>query len=364
MTMTIRAAVVRAANEPFAIENVELRAPLPGEVLVQMKASGLCHTDLSAMQGNYPVPFPIILGHEGAGIVLECGAGVTRVQPGDHVILNNSPQCGTCSLCLSDYTKYCVEFDNGRKQQAAFFSGGEPLQTMSKGASFATHTVLSEHFLSPIPKSVPFESACLVGCGVMTGVGAALNTAHVRTGSTAVVFGMGSIGLNAVQGARLAGAGRIVAVDVNPAKEAIARQFGATDFINPKTLDVPIEKFIPKFLGAPADFSFECVGSTQLLKQAMAMVHPFWGVCIAVGIPPHTGTIELPASSFYIGRRLQGTFIGDGKPIQEAERLMNWYQGGELRLDELVTNRIALEEINEGFEMMKRSEVIRTVIVY
>lgn len=363
MTMTIRAAVARERNAPQTIESVELRAPGAGEVLVQMKASGLCHTDLSALRGDYPQPLPIILGHEGAGIVLACGPGVSRVQPGDHVVLHNTPQCGTCPPCLSGHTRYCVEMAN-RKQDPAFSSSGQPLLTMSKAASFATHTVLSEFFLTPIPAYIPFESACLIGCGVMTGTGAALNTAQVRPGSTAVVFGMGSIGLNAVQGARLAGAARIVAVDINPTKEATARQFGATDFVNPKTLDTPLEQYLPRLLGGPADFSFECIGNTELLRQALAIVNMFWGVCIAVGVAPHTGKIELPASAFYVGRRLQGTLMGDGKPLQETKRLIDWYASGQLRLDELVTHRIALEDINDGFEMMKRGEVIRSVIVY
>jgi S-(hydroxymethyl)glutathione dehydrogenase/alcohol dehydrogenase len=364
MSMTVRAAVARDKGRPLTIENVELRAPAAGEVLVQMKASGLCHTDLSALQGSYPQPFPIILGHEGAGIVLACGPGVSRVQPGDHVVLHNTPQCGVCAPCRADYTRYCIEMSKASMKGAAFTSSGHPLQTMSKAASFATHTVLSEFFLTPIPSQVPFESACLIGCGVMTGTGAALNTARVRPGSTVVVFGMGSIGLNAVQGARLAGAARIVAVDINPAKEAAARHFGATDFVNPATLDAPVEQHLPILLGGPADFSFECIGNTELLRQALAVVNLFWGVCIAVGIPPHGGQIELPATAFYVGRRLQGTLMGDGKPLQETRRLIDWYTQGELRLDELVTRRIALDEINEGFEMMQRGEVIRSVIIY
>ncbi len=364
MTLTIRAAVASGLNQPLTIESVELRAPQAGEVLVQMKASGLCHTDLSVIQGGFPVPFPSILGHEGAGVVLECGPGVTRVKAGDRVLLHNSAQCGTCPLCLSEHTKYCEEMDRGRKATPAFSRNGKPLITMSKGATFATHTVLSEFYLSQIPDDMPFASASLIGCGVMTGIGAALNTAQVRKDSSVVVIGMGSIGLNAIQGARLAGARRIVAVDTNPAKEATARTFGATDFVNPKNIDEPLEVFIPKFLGTPADFSFECVGNTDLLRQCVTMTHPFWGVCIAVGVPPHTQKFEIPANAFYVGRRVQGTFIGDGKPQREAPRIISWYQQGEVRLDELVTHRITLDQINEGFEMMKRSEVIRSVIVY
>lgn len=364
MNRTVRAAVARNVNQPFTIEQVELRAPIGDEVLVQMKASGLCHTDLSVLEGKFPLPLPSILGHEGAGIVLECGPDVKTVKPGDHVILGNLPECGHCPRCLSEKTNYCVEIDNGRKQASVFSINGEPLRSMSKAATFATHTVLSEIYIAPIPKSVPFESACLVGCGVMTGVGAALNRAKVDKDSTVVVFGMGSIGLNAVQGAQLAGARRIIGVDVNPAKEITARLFGATDFVNPKTLDTPLESHLLAQLGAPADYSFECVGNTDLLKQAMAIVHPFWGVCVAVGIPPHTGEIKLPATSFYFGRSLVGTFIGEGKPRRDTPRIIDWYQRGKLRLDELVTHRIALDEINEGFAMMKRSEVIRAVIVY
>jgi S-(hydroxymethyl)glutathione dehydrogenase/alcohol dehydrogenase len=362
--MTVHAAVARSAIEPLRIEEVQLRAPGPGEVLVQMKASGICHSDLSVWQGKLPLPLPMILGHEGAGIVLECGSGVDNVRPGDHVILNNVPECGECACCRSPKTNYCNEIDAGRAQGSPFSLNGEVMRTMSRGATFATHTVLRDYYLTPIPRDMPFASAALVSCGVMTGVGSALFTARVDAGSTVVVFGMGSIGLNAVQGARLAGAGRIIAVDTQPAKEASALRFGATDFLLAGADASPVDAAIRALLGGPADYAFECVGSPALMRMALSLVHPHWGVCLAIGITPYDQDITLPGSSFYLGRSMRGTFIGDGKPRTETPRLLQWYREGKLLLDELVSHRLGLEQINDGFDLMRRGAAIRSVIEY
>lgn len=363
--MKVKAAVAHALNQPLVIEELELRAPEAGEVLVEMKASGICHTDLSVLEGNFPLSLPRILGHEGAGVVLACGAGVTSVKPGDHVILNTNPECGVCPTCRSDKTNFCSQTLQAKHSVSPFRRhNGEPLQRMSQGTSFATHTVLSENFVSPIPADVPFESACLVGCGVMTGIGAAMFNAKVEAGSSVVVWGMGSIGLNAVQGARLAGATRIIAIDMNPAKETAAQLFGATDFVHAGAVEGSIVAHLQAMLGGPADYAFECVGNVNLIAAATEVVNPFWGVCVAVGVPPYMQEIKLPASTFFFGRALKGTFIGNGKPRRDTPRIVQWYRDRKVLLDELVTHRISLEQINEGFDLMRRHEGIRCVIVY
>jgi S-(hydroxymethyl)glutathione dehydrogenase/alcohol dehydrogenase len=363
MSLSIRAAVARTLNAPLVIETVELRNPGPGEVVVEMKASGMCHTDLSVIEGKFPVPLPLIPGHEGAGIVLQCGEGVTGVKPGDHVILNNAPECGVCPACRSTKTNRCKEIDTGRGRTSPFSSNGEPLGTMG-GSTFASHTIVRDINLTPIDKNIPFASAALVSCGVMTGVGAVLFNAKVEAGSTVVVIGAGSIGLNVAQGARMAGASRIVMIDTQPAKEAISRMFGATDFVNPKTVNGPLEAHLASLLGGPADYAFECVGNVDLVRTALNAVHPHWGVCLAVGIAPFDQEIKLSATSFYFGRTLKGTFIGEGKPRTDTPKIIDWYREGKLHLDELVTHRLSLEEINKGFDLMKRGEAIRSVVIF
>lgn len=362
--MKVRAAVANGLNQPLTIEEVDLREPEAGEVLVQMKASGICHTDLSVLEGNFPLSLPRILGHEGAGVVLACGEGVTTVKPGDHVLLNTNPECGVCPTCQSQKTNFCTETLVAKHSVSPFSRQGEPLDRMSHSTSFATHTVLKEYFVSPIPADVPFQSACLVGCGVMTGIGAVIFNAKVDAGSSVVVWGMGSIGLNAVQGARLAGAKRIVAIDMNPAKESVARLFGATDFVAAGAVEGSIVAHLQALLGGPADYAFECVGNVNLIAAATEVVNPFWGVTVAVGVPPHMHEIKLPAPTFYFGRSLKGTFIGNGKPRTDAPKIIQWYQDKKVLLDELVTHRITLDQINEGFDLMRSHKGIRCVIEY
>lgn len=364
MSMKVRAAVAHGNGLPLTIEEVHLKPVADDEVLVEMKASGLCHTDLSIIEGKFPLKLPAILGHEGAGVVLECGKEVTNVKPGDHVILNNVPHCGHCRCCNSDFTNYCEEVALARLRPSAFTWNGEPLATMGQAATFASHTVLRSYHLTVIPKDMPFASAALVSCGVMTGVGAVLFNAKVRSGSSVLVWGIGSIGLNVLQSARLAGAGRIIAIDTCASKEQAARLFGATDFINPNDLDEPLAQYITTLLGGSADYAFECVGNVELLKQAVELVNPFWGVCLAVGVPPFNQQISLPATSFYFGRSVRGTFIGDANSLTDTPKILDWYRQGKLRLDELVSQRLAHEEINQGFELMKQGGAIRSVIIY
>jgi len=359
-----RAAIATEHGKRLIIDDVELRAPQAGEVLVQMKASGLCHTDLSAIDGNFPVPLPAILGHEGAGIVVACGAEVDGVTPGDHVIINNTVRCGKCRPCLSGKTGYCLEMANAFKRVSPFKWRGELLRTMGAAASFAAHTVVPQERLSRMDDAVPFESASLVPCGVMTGLGAVMNVAKVEPGSHVLVFGMGSIGLSVLQACRMSGAAAIVAIDINPAKEAVARSFGATHFINPAADPGTMEAQVRAICGDLADYAFECVGQVSLVKQALGLVSPYWGVAVAVGISPAGEDIKLPAPSFYFGRSLLGTFIGDWDPKAGTQRILDWYRKGEVKIDELVTHRLTLDEINTGFDLMKAGTPIRCVIRY
>lgn len=364
MSITTRAAIAPGLNETLLIEEVQLRAPVGHEVLVQMKASGLCHTDLSVIEGKFPIRLPAILGHEGAGIVVECGPDVTVVKPGDHVVLNNTPHCGKCSPCLSGKTSFCIKMVEEGGRTSPFTWRGEPLRTMGATATFAAHTVLLENRLTKIDASVPLESAALVPCGVMTGTGAALNVAKVEAGSSVLVFGLGSIGLSVLQACVIAGAKTIIAFDINPAKEAVARQFGATHFINPSITPDTVDAQVKAIVGGMADYAFECVGHPAIVAQAISLVSPYWGTVVAVGITPADQKLTIPATAFYFGRTLRGTLIGDWDPQAGTRQLIDWYQQGKLKIDELITHRIALDDINAGFDLMKSGVPIRTVICY
>ena len=364
MGLRTRAAIAQGHGQRLIIDDIDVRAPLAGEVLVEMKASGLCHTDLSAMEGKFPVRLPAVLGHEGAGLVVECGSGVTAVAPGDHVILNNTAHCGECRPCLKGKTGYCDSMAMDARAPSPFTWRGEPLGRMGPAASFAAHTIIPPDRLTRFDPGIGFDTASLVPCGVMTGVGAVNNVAKVEAGSKVLVFGMGSIGLNVLQACRLAGANSIVALDTNPAKEAVAREFGATDFLNPADTDVPLDKRVRALLGSWADYAFDCVGHPAIVQQAVGLVNPYWGVMVAVGITPVGEQLSLPASTFYFGRTISGTFMGDCNPVVETPRILDWYRGGKLAIDRLITHRISLDDINTGFDLMKSGQSIRTVVVF
>jgi S-(hydroxymethyl)glutathione dehydrogenase/alcohol dehydrogenase len=364
MSHTVRAAITQGNGAPLLVDEVELRAPNPDELLVEMRATGLCHTDVSAAHGAWPAPHPGILGHEGAGVVLEAGADVAGVVPGDHVVLHNIPHCGQCGPCHSGRTGFCEDLITMSKQPPAFTWRGEPLGSLSRAASFATHTVIPARQVTVMPKDVPFPSAALIPCGVMTGYGAVTVVAGVRPGSTAVVVGLGSIGMNAVQAAALAGAARIVAVDTNAGKESLARAFGATDFVNPSTVDGPLVKHVRKLLGGWPDYAFECVGIATLLPTVLGLVHPYYGVCVAVGLPPQDQAFTIPVSSLSTGRSLHGTFIGDGNPNRDIPMILEAYRDGRYKLDELVTREHVLDELPEALESLSASGGIRSVVTY
>lgn len=364
MSFKTKAAIAPGKGERLIVDEITVRAPQAGEVLVEMKASGLCHTDLSVIEGKFPITLPAVLGHEGAGIVLECGPEVTSVAPGDHVILNNTAHCGQCPPCLSHKTGYCRTMAKDTREPSPFTWRGEVLPRFMPAASFAAHNVVDADRLTRFEPGVAFETASLIPCGVMTGVGAVINVAKVDAGSKVVVFGMGSIGLNVLQGCKLAGAQIIVAVDTNPAKEAIARQFGATHFINPADPGEPLEKRVKALFAGYADYAFDCVGHPALVRQAVGLVSPYWGVMIAVGIPPADEEFTLPASAFYFGRSMHGTFMGDCNPKEDTAKILDWLREGALAIDSLITHRLALEDINTGFDLMKAGKSIRSVVVY
>jgi S-(hydroxymethyl)glutathione dehydrogenase/alcohol dehydrogenase len=364
MSLRTRAAIALGNGERLIIEEITVRPPQAAEVLVEMKASGLCHTDLSAMEGKFPVRLPAVLGHEGSGIVAECGPGVTGVAPGDHVILNNTAHCGECRPCQSGRTGYCATMAMDGRAPSPFTWRGEPLGRMGPAASFSAHTIIDAGRLTRFDDSVAHEAAALIPCGVMTGYGAVHNVAKVEAGSSVLVFGMGSIGLNVLQASRLAGAASIIAIDTNPAKEAVARAFGATHFLNPGEAGDPLDKRVKSLLGGYADHAFDCVGHPAVVTQAVGLVNPYWGVMVAVGIAPVGQEMTLPTSTFYVGRTMRGTFMGDCNPVTDTPMILQHYRDGKLAIDTLITHRVSLDEINTGFDLMKSGEAVRTVVIF
>jgi S-(hydroxymethyl)glutathione dehydrogenase/alcohol dehydrogenase len=360
--MQVRAAVAFAPNEPLAVRELELSPPGEGEVLVQMKASGLCHSDLSVMQGKVPrYTFPIVLGHEGAGVVVECGPEVTSVQPGDHVVPVAVPECRQCVNCTSGRTNLCLQMY--APVPSHFILDGQPITSFLGLATFADHAVISEVRLAKIRRDAALDVACYVGCGVVTGVGSALRTAPVKPGSSVAVFGLGGIGLNVVQGARIAGAARIYGIDTNPRRASIARSLGATDFIDPRSV-ADVAAHIRSLSGGGVDFSFECIGNIEVMRAALECTNPAWGVAVCVGIPGGGAQMTFDPAMLMTGRTWKGSLLGGEKTRTVVPQLVDWYVNGLLRLDELVTHRLGLEEINRGFEMMRSGEAIRSVVVY
>lgn len=360
--MKTRAAVAWRANEALEVVEVDLDPPGPGQILVEMKATGLCRSDLSVIEGKVPrYPFPIVLGHEGAAIVLECGEGVTDFTPGDLVVPSPIPQCGTCHLCRSGRTNVCTAQWVIPPSPLSF--KGQRLSAFCGNATFAEHAVIDRNSLAKVNPAASPIGACYVGCGVMTGIGSALTTAAITAGSSVAIFGLGGIGLNVLQGARLAGARRIIGIDLNPARESIGREFGMTDFINPAD-GSDAAKRVVQLTGGGADFTFDCVGSIELHRQALEAAHPCWGRTVAVGIPGPGRPLELDARLFTTGRTLTGSLLGGQRPKEAIPRLVDWYVEGYLKIDELVSHRIGLDEINLGFEMMRSGEATRTVVVF
>ena len=369
--MDVRAAIAFAAGQKLEIETVQLDGPRHGEVLVEIMATGVCHTDKYTLSGQDPEGlFPAILGHEGAGVVRECGPGVTSVVPGDHVIPLYTPECRECSYCLSRKTNLCqkIRTTQGRGVMpdgtSRFSFKGKPILHYMGCSTFANFTVLPEISLAKIRTDAPFDKACYIGCGVTTGVGAVLFTAKVQVGETVVVFGLGGIGLNVVQGARMAGASQIVGVDLNPARETLARQFGLTHFVNPRDVTGDIVAHLVELTGGGADHSFECVGNTTLMRQALECAHKGWGKSTIIGVA--AGGVEISTRPFQLvtGRVWQGSAFGGARGRTDVPRIVDWYMDGRINIDDLITHTLPLERINEAFDLMASGESIRTVVVF
>jgi S-(hydroxymethyl)glutathione dehydrogenase / alcohol dehydrogenase len=368
--MKTRAAVAWKAGAPLTIETVDLDGPRAGEVLVEVKATGICHTDWYTLSGADPEGlFPAILGHEGAGIVREVGAGVTSLKPGDHVIPLYTPECRECKFCLSRKTNLCqkIRATQGRglmpDGSSRFSLNGQPILHYMGTSTFANHIVVPEIALAKIRQDAPFDVVCYIGCGVTTGVGAVLFSAEVEAGANVVVFGLGGIGLNVIQGAKMVGAGKIIGIDINPAREAMARQFGMTHFINPKNVENVVDAIVQLTDGG-ADYSFECIGSTATMRQALECCHKGWGRSIIIGVAEAGAEISTRPFQLVTGRKWEGSAFGGARGRTDVPKIVDWYMDGRLRIDELITHRLKLEDINEGFALMKRGESIRSVVMY
>jgi S-(hydroxymethyl)glutathione dehydrogenase / alcohol dehydrogenase len=369
--MKTRAAVAFEVGKPLVVEEVELSGPRPGEVLVELKATGVCHTDEFTRSGADPEGiFPVIFGHEGAGVVQEVGAGVTTVRPGDHVIPLYTPECRQCPSCLSRKTNLCtaIRATQGKGLMpdgtSRFSLKGKPLFHYMGCSTFANHTVLPEIALAKVRPDAPFDKICYVGCGVTTGIGAVIFTAKVEPGARVVVFGLGGIGLNVVQGARLAGATQIVGIDVNPAREALGKQFGLTHFVNPATMQGDLVGHLVELTGGGADYSFECVGNVKLMRQALECCHRGWGVSVIIGVAGSGQEISTRPFQLVTGRVWKGTAFGGARGRTDVPRIVDWYMDRKIEIDRLITHKLPLERINEAFDLMHAGTSIRTVVEY
>jgi S-(hydroxymethyl)glutathione dehydrogenase/alcohol dehydrogenase len=368
--MKTTAAVAFQAGKPLEIVTLDLEGPKAGEVLVEIKATGVCHTDAYTLSGNDPEGlFPAILGHEGAGIVLEVGPGVTSLVPGDHVIPLYTPECRNCKFCLSGRTNLCqaIRTTQGKGLMpdgtSRFSYKGQQILHYMGTSTFANHTVLPEIALAKIRKDAPFEKVCYIGCGVTTGVGAVINTAKVRPGSNVAVFGLGGIGLNVLQGARMVGADKIIGVDLNPEREAMARKFGMTHFINPKvTPDVVAA--ITELTDGGVDYSFECIGNVNVMRQALECCHKGWGESVIIGVAGAGQEIATRPFQLVTGRVWKGSAFGGAKGRTDVPKIVDWYMDGKIAIDDLITHVMPLEDINKAFELMHHGESIRTVVTF
>jgi len=368
--MKTTAAVAFQAGKPLEIVTLDLEGPKAGEVLVEIKATGVCHTDAYTLSGNDAEGlFPAVLGHEGAGVVLEVGPGVTSLVPGDHVIPLYTPECRNCKFCLSGRTNLCqaIRSTQGKGLMpdgtSRFSYKGQQVLHYMGTSTFANHTVLPEIALAKIRKDAPFEKVCYIGCGVTTGVGAVINTAKVRPGSNVAVFGLGGIGLNVLQGARMVGADKIIGVDLNPEREAMARKFGMTHFINPKvTPDVVAA--ITELTDGGVDYSFECIGNVNVMRQALECCHKGWGESVIIGVAGAGQEIATRPFQLVTGRVWKGSAFGGAKGRTDVPKIVDWYMDGKIAIDDLITHVMPLEDINKAFDLMHHGESIRTVVTF
>jgi S-(hydroxymethyl)glutathione dehydrogenase/alcohol dehydrogenase len=370
--MQVRAAVAWQAGQPLSVETVQLEGPKAGEVLIEIKATGICHTDEYTRSGADPEGlFPAILGHEGAGVVVELGPNVKNLKKGDHVIPLYVPECRECEYCVSQKTNLCqaIRITQGQGLMpdgtSRFSTGGKKLHHYMGTSTFANYTVVPEIALAKIREDAPFDKVCYVGCGVTTGIGAVINTAKVEPGANVVVFGLGGIGLNVIQGARLAGASMIVGVDLNSGKRALAEKFGMTHFVNPR--DMSESELVPYLVGLTkggADYSFECIGNVKVMRQALECCHKGWGVSVIIGVAGSGEEISTRPFQLVTGRVWKGTAFGGARGRTDVPRIVDWYMDGKINIDDLITHKLKIDDINRGFDLMHEGQSIRAVVEY
>ena len=369
--MDVKAAVAFGANQPLRIETVELEGPKEGEVLIEIGATGVCHTDEFTLSGADPEGlFPSVLGHEGAGVVVEVGRGVTSLEAGNHVIPLYTPECRQCEYCLSQKTNLCQAIRTTQGQglmpdgTSRLSHGGEMLYHYMGTSTFATHAVVPEIALAKIREDAPFDKVCYIGCGVTTGIGAVINTARVEPGANVVVFGLGGIGLNVVQGARMVGADKIVGVDINPARQPLAEKFGMTHFVDPREVEGDLVPYLVDLTGGGADYSFECIGNIEVMRQALECAHKGWGVSVIIGVAGSGQEISTRPFQLVTGRVWKGSAFGGARGRTDVPKIVDWYMEGKINIDDLITHTMPLEEINTAFDLMHRGESIRSVVKF
>ena len=369
--MDVRAAVALEAGKPLEVTTVTLEGPREGEVMVEIKATGICHTDEFTLSGADPEGlFPAVLGHEGAGIVVDAGPGVTSVKKGDHVIPLYTPECPECAYCLHPKTNLCQKIRTTQGQglmpdgTSRFSIGNEKLHHYMGTSTFANFTVLPEIAVAKVREDAPFDKICYIGCGVTTGVGAVINTAKVEPGSNCVVFGLGGIGLNVIQGLRLVGANMIVGVDLNPDRKAWGERFGMTHFVNPKEVEGDLVPYLVDLTGGGADYSFECIGNVTTMRQALECAHKGWGESIIIGVAPAGAEISTRPFQLVTGRSWRGTAFGGARGRTDVPKIVDWYMDGKIEIDPMITHTMPLEDINKGFDLMHAGESIRSVVVF
>ena len=369
--MDVKAAVAFEVGKPLSIETIQLDGPQEGEVMVEIKATGVCHTDAYTLSGADPEGlFPAILGHEGAGVVVEVGSGVKTLKPGDRVIPLYVPECRTCEYCLSRKTNLCqaIRSTQGKGLMpdgtSRFSYKGQKLYHYMGTSTFAQYTVVPEISLAKIRNDAPFEKVCYIGCGVTTGVGAVVFEAKVEAGANVVVFGLGGIGLNVVQAAKMVGASKIIGVDTNPAKKAIAETFGITHFVNPREVEGDLVSYLVELTDGGADYSFECIGNVNVMRQALECCHKGWGVCTIIGVAGAGEEIRTRPFQLVTGRVWQGTAFGGARGRTDVPKIVDWYMDGKLNIDDLITHVMPLEKINEAFDLMHEGKSIRSVITF
>ncbi|KAB8331167.1 S-(hydroxymethyl)glutathione dehydrogenase/class III alcohol dehydrogenase [Scytonema tolypothrichoides VB-61278] len=369
--MKVKAAVAYESGKPLSIETVQLEGPSAGEVMVEIKASGVCHTDAYTLSGTDPEGlFPAILGHEGAGIVVEVGEGVTSVKPGDHVIPLYTPECRSCDYCLSFKTNLCqaIRATQGRgvmpNGTSRFSIDKQMIHHYMGTSTFSNYTVLPEIAVAKIREDAPFDKVCYIGCGVTTGIGAVINTAKVEPGANVVVFGLGGIGLNVIQGARMVGANMIVGVDINPSKKALAEKFGMTHFVNPKEVEGDLVAYLVDLTKGGADYSFECIGNVNVMRQALECCHKGWGVSVIIGVAGAGEEIRTRPFQLVTGRVWKGSAFGGARGRTDVPKIVDWYMQGKINIDDLITHVMPIEQINDAFELMHKGESIRSVVTF